>query len=101
MSSILLRLHRLVIRLRLLLMKAHVQLNQQLISERMMNQMFDFLPVRLDLSISQGTTLNRAVWNARTGSGAVVDLTNANGVCYITTSQCCGRMQLQLCIQWE
>jgi len=51
-----------------------------------MNQMFDFLPVRLDLSISQGTTLNRAVWNARTGSGAVVDLTNANGVCYITTS---------------
>lgn len=48
--------------------------------------MFDFLPIRLDLSISQGVTLNRVVWNARTGSGAVVDLTNANGACYLSTS---------------
>ena len=48
--------------------------------------MFDFLPIRLDLSISQGVTLNRAIWHARTGSGAVVDLTNANGVCNLTTS---------------
>lgn len=48
--------------------------------------MFDFLPIRLDLIIPQGVTLNRTVWNARTGSGAVVDLSNANGVCHLTTS---------------
>ena len=48
--------------------------------------MFDFLPIRLDLIIPQGVTLNRTVWNARTGSGAVVDLSTANGVCYLTTS---------------
>lgn len=48
--------------------------------------MFYFLPIRLDLVIPQGVTLNRTVWNARTGSGAVVDLTNANGACFLTTS---------------
>lgn len=48
--------------------------------------MFDFLPIRLDLSIPQGVTLNRTVWNARTGSGAVVDLSNANGICNLSTS---------------
>lgn len=48
--------------------------------------MFDFLPIRLDLSIPQGVTLNRTVWNARTGSGTVVDLSNANGICNLSTS---------------
>lgn len=48
--------------------------------------MFDFLPIRLDLVIPQGVTLNRTVWNARTGSGAVVDLSNANGSCSLSTS---------------
>lgn len=48
--------------------------------------MFDFLPIRLDLIIPQGVTLNRTVWNARTGSGAVVDLSNANGICNLSTS---------------
>lgn len=48
--------------------------------------MFDFLPIRLDLVIPQGVTLNRTVWNARTGSGAVVDLSQVNGICYLSTS---------------
>jgi len=48
--------------------------------------MLDFLPIRLDLVIPQGVSLNRTVWNARTGSGAVVDLSNANGSCFISTS---------------
>lgn len=48
--------------------------------------MFNFLPIRLDLSIPQGVTLNRTIWNARTSSGAVVDLSNANGICNLTTS---------------
>lgn len=48
--------------------------------------MFDFLPIRLDVSIPQGVTLNRTIWNVRTGAGTVIDLSNATGVCNLTTS---------------
>lgn len=48
--------------------------------------MIDFLPVHLDLSIPQGVALSRTVWYARTGQGSVIDLSNASGYCYISTS---------------